>query len=73
MMSYAWDCFCPVGCCSMVGGMGEDDKQMEEEMKLKSYEGKIIYCSHCRIRFEFTNNKIIEEDCDAREDDIVGG
>lgn len=70
-MSYAWDCFCPVLGCSMVGGMGEDDERMEKE--IKSYEGKIIYCDYCRVRFDFTSHRIIEENCDHQKDDIIGG
>jgi len=52
--------------------MTEDEEEMEREMH--EYDGKIIYCGgDCRIRFEFSSMKIIEENCDPKDSDIIGG
>jgi len=70
-MSYAWDWFCPDCTSGLVGGMGEDDEQMEREVK--EHEGKIIHCLTCDKYYDFdTSEEIPLSECNPK-DIIVGG
>jgi len=69
-MSYAWDWFCPDCTSTLVGGMGEDDEQMEKEEK--SYEGKAIHCLTCDKYYDFDTSKEVDP-ADYDPKDLVEG